>query len=202
MHLDAQMQVYTPCGQVANFKTNTKIATSKIPYALNSKLPNSIVIKKAEEVEERFHSRYNCVGKTYKYIINNNEFPSALNRYREFHISDKLDIKSMKKALKFFEGEHDFAGFKSSGGSPKKTTVRNIKKAALDTTEDNRIVITLSGDGFLYNMVRIICGTIVDVGLGKIDVSDIPSIIESKDRKRAGKTLPPHGLYLVEVMYK
>ena len=108
----------------------------------------------------------------------------------------------MKKALKFFEGEHDFAGFKSSGGSPKKTTVRNIKKATLDTTEDNRIVITLSGDGFLYNMVRIICGTIVDVGLGKIDVSDIPSIIESKDRKRAGKTLPPHGLYLVEVMYK
>jgi len=195
------MRVFMHYGQVANFKTNTKIDTKKIPYALNSKLPNSIVIKGAEEVDERFHSRYNCIGKTYKYIINNNEFPSALNRYREFQVSDKLDIKAMKKALKYFEGEHDFAGFKSSGGSPKKTTVRNIKKAMLEATEDNRIVITLTGDGFLYNMVRIICGTILDVGLGKIDANNIPSIIESKDRKMAGKTLPPHGLYLVEVMY-
>ena len=131
MLLAVQMPGFTPCGPVANFKTNTKIDTSRIPYALNSKLPNSIVIKSAEEVDERFHSRYNCKGKTYKYIINNNEFPSALNRYREFHISDELDIKAMKKALKFFEGEHDFAGFKSSGGSPKKTTIRTIKKAIL-----------------------------------------------------------------------
>ena len=194
MPLVEQMLGFMPCGQVANFKTNTKIDTSKIPYALNSKLPNSIVIK-------RFHSRYNCKGKTYKHVINNNEFPSALNRYREFHISDKLDLKAMKKALKYFEGEHDFAGFKSSGGSPKKTTVRTIKKATLDISEDNRITITLTGDGFLYNMVRIICGTIVDVGLGKIDANNIPSIIESKDRKMAGKTLPPHGLYLVQVYY-
>ena len=201
MLLVVQMQVIMLYGQVANFKTNTKIDTSKIPYALNSKLPNSIVIKKAEDVDERFHSRYNCKGKTYKYVINNSEFPSALNRYREFHISDKLDIKAMKKALKYFEGEHDFAGFKSSGGSPKKTTVRTIKKATLEASEDNRITITLTGDGFLYNMVRIICGTIVDVGLGKIDAYDIPKIIESKDRKMAGKTLPPHGLYLVEVFY-
>lgn len=201
MPLVEQMLEFMPCGQVANFKTNTKIDTSKIPYALNSKLPNSIVIKSAEEVDERFHSRYNCKGKTYKYVINNNEFPSALNRYREFHISDKLDLKAMKKALKYFEGEHDFAGFKSSGGSPKKTTVRTIKKATLDISEDNRITITLTGDGFLYNMVRIICGTIVDVGLGKIDANNIPSIIESKDRKMAGKTLPPHGLYLVQVYY-
>ena len=195
------MQAFMLCGQVANFKTNTKIDVSKIPYALNSKLPNSIVIKNAIEVDERFHSRYNCVGKTYKYIINNNEFPSALNRYREFHMPEKLDVKSMKRALKYFEGEHDFAGFKSSGGSPKKTTVRTIKKAILEVSDDNRITITLTGDGFLYNMVRIICGTIVDVGLGKIKVEEIPSIIESKDRKKAGKTLPPHGLYLVEVFY-
>ena len=188
-------------GQVANFKTNTKIDISKIPFALNSKLPNSIVIKGAEEVDERFHSRYNCTGKTYKYIINNNKFPSALNRYREFQISDKLDVDAMKKALKCFKGTHDFAGFKSSGGTPKKTTVRTIKSATLEVTDDNRIIITLSGDGFLYNMVRIICGTIVDVGLGKIDFKDSPDIIESKDRKMAGKTLPPHGLYLVEVFY-
>lgn len=161
------MRVFMHFGQVANFKTNSRIAISKIPYALNSKLPNSIVIKSAEEVEERFHSRYNCVGKTYKYIINNNEFPSALDRYREFHMPQKLDFEAMKKALKCFEGTHDFAGFKSSGGSPKKTTVRTIQSATIEKTVNNRIIITLSGDGFLYNMVRIISGTIVDVGLRK-----------------------------------
>lgn len=187
-------------GQVANFKTNTNIEVSKIPYALNSKLPNSIIIKKAEEVEERFHSRYNCKGKTYRYIINNDEFPSALNRYREFHMAQKLDIDSMKEAIKLFEGTHDFKGFKSSGGSPKKTTVRTLTKCELKQ-EGNRIIIELSGDGFLYNMVRIISGTILDVGLGKINVSEISNIIETGDRKLAGRTLPPHGLYLVEVRY-
>ena len=188
-------------GQVANFKTNTHIETSKIPYALNSKLPNSIVIKNAEEVEERFHSRYNCKKKTYRYIINNNEFPSALNRYREFHMPMPLDFDEMKKAISYFEGTHDFAGFKSSGGAPKKTTERTIYKADIKKTKDDRIIIELTGDGFLYNMVRIISGTILDVGLGKINSKDIPKIIESKDRKKAGKTLPPHGLYLVNVSY-
>lgn len=188
-------------GQVANFHTNTKIETQKIPYALNSKLPKSIVIKAAEEVPERFHSRYLCKGKTYRYVINNNEFPSALNRYREFHISQKLDVSKMKEALKYFEGTHDFKGFKSSGGSEKKTTVRTLTKLELKES-DGIIKIELSGDGFLYNMVRIIVGTIVDVGLGKIKVEDIPEIIESKDRTKAGKTLPPHGLYLVQVRYE
>ncbi len=131
-------------GQVANFKTESKIEINKIPYALNSKLPNSIVIKSAKEVDERFHSRYNCTGKTYKYIINNNEFPSALNRYREFQISQKLDFEAMKEALSYFEGTHDFAGFKSSGGSPKKTTVRTISKAEIKKSKDNRFTITLT----------------------------------------------------------
>lgn len=188
-------------GQVANFHTNTKIETQKIPYALNSKLPKSIVIKAAEEVPERFHSRYLCKGKTYRYVINNNEFPSALNRYREFHISQKLDVSKMREALKYFEGTHDFKGFKSSGGSEKKTTVRTLTKLELKES-DGIIKVELSGDGFLYNMVRIIVGTIVDVGLGKIKVEDIPEIIESKDRTKAGKTLPPHGLYLVQVRYE
>ncbi len=151
--------------QVANFKTESSIETEKFPYAINSKLPNSIVIKSAEEMPERFHARYNCTGKTYKYIINNNEFPSALNRYREFHISNPLDFKAMEKAIKYFEGTHDFAGFKSSGGAPKKTTVRTINSAKIEKDSEGRIFITLSGDGFLYNMVRIISGTIVDVGL-------------------------------------
>ena len=105
----------------------------------------------------------------------------------------------MKKAIKHFIGEHDFKGFKASGTSSK-SSVRTIYDA--DVTKDGeRIVISLTGSGFLYNMVRIIAGTLVDVGLGKIEEKSIPEIIESKDRKRAGKTLPPHGLYLVKVEY-
>lgn len=187
-------------GQVANFHTNTNIEIDKIPYAINSKLPKSIVITKAEEVEERFHSRYNCKLKTYRYIVNNSEFPSALERYREYHMPIKLDTMAMKKAISFFEGEHDFKGFKSSGGNAKKTTIRTITKAVVQEHE-NRIYIELTGNGFLYNMVRIIAGTIVDVGLGKISAESIPEIIKSKDRTRAGKTLPPHGLYLLSVNY-
>lgn len=187
-------------GQVANFHTNTKIEIEKIPYAINSKLKKSIVVKKAEEVEERFHARYNCKGKTYLYRINCNEFPSALDRYREFHIPAKLNVENMKTALKYFEGAHDFKGFMSSGGNKRKTTVRTLTKCEL-FEKDGIIEIELSGDGFLYNMVRIICGTIVDVGLGKIDFRDIPEIINSGDRTKAGKTLPPQGLYLKEVRY-
>lgn len=188
-------------GQVANFHTNTKIETSKIPYAINSKLPNSIVVKEAKEVDERFHSRYNCKLKTYRYIINNNEFPSALNRYREFHMPCKLDYKEMEKAIKYFVGEHDFKAFKSSGGNAKKTTVRTLTDCNIKEN-DGRIYIELTGNGFLYNMVRIISGTILDVGLGKIKADDIPEIINSGVREKAGRTLPPHGLYLVKVNYE
>lgn len=188
-------------GQTANFHTNSNIEIQKIPYAINSKLSKSIIVKSAEEVEERFHSRYNCKGKTYRYIINNNEFPSALDRYREFHMPSKLNREAMIKALKKFEGEHDFKGFKSSGGSPKKTTVRKLTKCEM-IEKDGKIIIELTGNGFLYNMVRIICGTIVDVGLGKINAEEIDQIILSGDRTKAGKTLPPHGLYLVKVYYE
>ena len=105
----------------------------------------------------------------------------------------------MREAAKFFEGEHDFAAFKASGTSSK-SSVRTIYKAE-KKVQDEKIYVELTGNGFLYNMVRIIVGTLVDVGLGKINAEDIPEIIEAKDRKRAGKTLPAHGLYLVKVEY-
>lgn len=115
-------------GQVANFKTNSNIEIDKIPYAINSKLKKSIVIKKAEEVEENFHSRYNCKGKKYRYIINNSIQGTAIYRGLECNIPQKLDINKMQKAAKYFEGEHDFKGFKASGTSSK-STVRTIYKA-------------------------------------------------------------------------
>ena len=186
-------------GQVANFKTNSKLPIEKVAIAINSKLKKSIRIKKAEEVSENFHSRYNCHKKKYRYIINNSSHGSAIYRGLEYHVSQKLNVEEMKKAIKFFEGEHDFKAFKSSGTSSK-SSVRTIYNAELKQNGE-RIIIELTGNGFLYNMVRIISGTLLEVGLGNIKAEDIPNIIESKDRKMAGKTLPPHGLYLVEVMY-
>ena len=185
--------------QVANFKTKSNLPVEKFAVAINSKLKKSIRIQKAEEVEERFHSRYNCKQKTYRYIINNGEQSSAIYRNLEYFVPTKLNIEEMKKAIKFFEGEHDFKGFKASGTSSK-SSIRIIYKACIKEERD-RIIIELTGNGFLYNMVRIIAGTLVDVGLGKIRSDEITSIIESKDRTKAGKTLPPYALYLVKVEY-
>ena len=187
-------------GQVANFKTKSNIPIEKIPIAINSNLKKSIVIKSAEEVEERFHSRLSCKKKTYRYIINNSKIPSGIYRNLETHIPIELNINDMMKAAKYFEGEHDFKAFKSSGTS-NKSSVRTIYRAEVIKADDNRIYIELTGSGFLYNMVRIISGTLVDVGTGKIKANEIKNIIESKQRERAGKTLPPQGLYLMNVEY-
>ena len=186
-------------GQVANFKTNSTIDVEKIPYAINSKLKKSIVIKSAEEVPERFHSRYSVHSKTYRYTINNSKFGTALYRDMEYHFPIELDEKKMQKAAKFFEGEHDFKAFKASGTSSK-NSVRTIYDAKVEQ-KDDRIFIELTGNGFLYNMVRIIAGTLVDVGLGKIEPERIKEIIELGKREFAGKTLPPNGLYLLKVVY-
>ncbi|HOZ54797.1 MAG TPA: tRNA pseudouridine(38-40) synthase TruA [Clostridia bacterium] len=186
-------------GQVANFKTKTKIPVEKLAIAINSKLKKSVIIKSAQKVEERFHSRYNCKEKTYRYVINNSSQGSAIFRNLEYHFPVKLNIEAMKSAIKFFEGEHDFKGFKSSGTSSN-NSIRTIYKAEIKQ-ENDQILIELTGNGFLYNMVRIISGTLVEVGLGKIKPDEIINIINSGDRTKAGKTLPSHGLFLVEVKY-
>ena len=186
-------------GQVANFKTNSNIPIEKLALAINSQLKKSIIIKKAEEVDERFHSRYNAKHKTYRYIINNSPCGTAIYRNLEYCFPIKLDVAKMQEAAKYFEGEHDFKAFKSSGTSAK-NSVRTIYNASVKQ-EGEKIIIELTGNGFLYNMVRIISGTLLDVGLQKIKPEEIKNIIEEKDRQKAGKTLPAHGLYLVEVKY-
>ena len=188
-------------GQVANFKTNASIPIEKIPIALNTNLKKAILIKSAEEVEERFHSRLNCKRKTYRYIINNSKYGTAIYRNLETHIPMKLDINKMQEAVKYFEGEHDFKAFKASGTSSK-SSIRTIYKAEVIDAGNERIYIELTGNGFLYNMVRIISGTLVDVGLGKIQPKDIQEIIKLEKRENAGKTLPPQGLYLLKVEYE
>lgn len=188
-------------GQVANFKTNSNIPVEKFPIAINTKLKKSIRILYAEEVDEKFHSRLTCKKKTYRYIINNSKYGTAIYRNLETHIPLKLNVEKMKEAVKYFEGEYDFKAFKASGTSSK-SSVRTIYNANVIQMPNDRIYIELTGNGFLYNMVRIIAGTLVDVGIGKIKPKEIENIIKSKKRENAGKTLPPQGLYLVKVEYE
>ena len=187
-------------GQVANFKTNSNIPIDRFSIAINTNLKKSIRVIKAEEVSEQFHSRKSCKRKTYRYIINNNQFESAIYRHLETHYPNSLNISEMEKALKFFEGEHDFKAFRASGTSSK-NSVREIYKTKIYKQKDSRIYIELTGNGFLYKMIRIIVGTIIEVGEGKIKAEDILKIVESKERKNAGKTFPPQGLYLLKVEY-
>ena len=187
-------------GQVANFKTKSNLPIEKFPIALNSNLKKSIRIQSAEEVDDKFHSRLTCKKKTYRYIINNSKYGTAIYRNQETHIPTKLNFEKMKEAVKYFEGEHDFKAFRASGTSSK-SSVRTIYKAEVKQMPEERIWIELTGNGFLYNMVRIIAGTLVEVGLEKIEPKSIQTIIESKKRENAGKTLPPQGLYLVNVEY-
>ena len=186
-------------GQVANFKIEKDIPIEKIPYALNSKLKKSIRIKESEEVPEKFHSRYTCKKKTYRYVINNSVQGTAIYRNLQYHFPEKLDENKMNEAAGYLIGEHDFKSFKASGTSSK-SSVRTIFDAKV-TREGELVIIELTGNGFLYNMVRIIAGTLIDVGINKINPEDIKSILEAKDRLKAGKTLPPNGLYLVNVEY-
>ena len=185
--------------QIANFKIDKDINIEKLPYALNSQLKKSVRIKTAELVDNEFHSRYHAKKKTYRYVINNSSQGSSIYRNLEYNFPLHLDEKLMQEAIEYFIGEHDFKAFKASGGSTK-SSVRTIYNASV-RREGERIYIELTGNGFLYNMVRIIAGTLLDVGLGKIKPEEVKEIIESKDRSRAGKTLPPNGLFLVNVDY-
>lgn len=187
-------------GQVAHFVTDSSIPGDKFSYAINNLLPSDIVIKQSEEVSEEFHSRYSAKGKKYRYLIYNEAHASAIMRNRTYHVRPELDFEKMQKAAKYFIGQHDFAAFQATGGQVR-STVREIYNMELLRKEDNLISIEVSGNGFLYNMVRIIAGTLIYVGMGKIDADEIPLIIDSLDRTRAGKTAPSEGLYLMEIYY-
>jgi tRNA pseudouridine38-40 synthase len=186
-------------GHVANFFTSSAIPADRFSYALNSVLPEDIVIIKAEEVSPEFHSRFQAKGKKYRYLIYNSKYRSALHRNRAWHIRGALDLDAMQTAAEAFLGEHDFFAFMASGSSVK-TTVRTIYDISL-VKKDELLEFEIQGNGFLYNMVRIIAGTLVYVGMGKIKAEEVSGIIQSKNRKLAGKTAPAHGLYLVEVYY-
>lgn len=187
-------------GQGALYKTEQYIPIDRLPYAVNAFLPNDIVVNAAYEVDDSFHPQYSVIDKTYEYKIYNAPFrdPMLIN-YTEFtHYT--LDLDKMRAACKYFIGEHDFKAFCASG-SDAKTTVRTIYELSVSKNE-NIITIKVRGNGFLYNMVRIIAGTLLYVGLNKIAPDEIEGIITGCDRTKAGKTLSPNGLTLMEVNYE
>lgn len=185
-------------GQVANFKTNSNIPAARIPDALNAKLPKDISIIDCQEVSDDFHSRYSATGKIYRYLIYNKPYRSPLYKGISYHVRYDLDIEKMRVEAQSLLGTHEFKGFMSSGSSVK-DTVRTIHNISIEESGD-LIVLEVEGNGFLYNMVRIIVGTLVDIGRGRIDKS-LEEIIASQDRGEAGHTAPAHGLFLKKVHY-
>lgn len=176
-----------------------KIDNRGIIFGLNSKLPDDIAILSCEEVDENFHARYNCIGKEYKYLIHNSEIKDPFLRTRIYKYWYPIDEKLLDKAAKHFVGTHDFKSF-CSNADEKENTVRTIHSFDVERDGD-KIIMTVSGDGFLYNMVRIMVGTLLFVNEGRIKESDILSIIEKRDRKFAGRTASASGLYLNKVYY-
>ena len=187
-------------GQIAHFKTKSKMDIRSIQRALNSLLPHDIVIQRAEEVEEDFHDRKHSQSKVYEYQILNRNLRSVFHRGHAWHLPQELDLKEMKKATQKLLGEHDFSSFRSVG-SPTRTAVRRVTRAEWRKSRDGLLRFEIEANGFLKQMVRAIIGTLVEVGKGKISSEEFQRILDSKDRKRAGPTAPAHGLFLKEVKY-
>lgn len=176
-----------------------RIPCASIPFALNCLLPDDIAVKNASVCSEDFHPRYSCLGKEYKYILYDTVHKDPLYFNRGWHVPHSIDCEKMQKGADLIVGTHDFSAFCASGSSVEDKT-RTVYSCKVERV-GGRITITVSGNGFLYNMVRIITGTLVYIGMGKLSPSDIPSIIEGMDRTKAGITAPPCGLYLNRVFY-
>lgn len=187
-------------GQIANFKTAAQIDLAEMHETLNHQLPRDIVVKKIEEVPERFHARYNAKGKKYSYYVWNAVVPSAFQRNYSFHYPQELDLELIHEACEKLLGTHDFAGF-SALKKTKKSTVRTIKELSIKR-EGNLLHFTFVGDGFLHKMVRIIMGTLLEIGTGALTIDVIDDVLASKIRSEAGMTVPAQGLFLDEVYYR
>lgn len=182
-----------------NFRTDSAIPCDRIPYALNAHLPDDIGVYDCREVSEDFHARYSCKGKRYIYKIHNSPFRNPFTMGYAYLYRPKLDADFLNAQAKGFIGMHDFAAFAAAGGSVE-DTVRTVQDAAVYRDGD-AVCFEVQADGFLYNMVRIMTGTLLGISEGKISEGSIPEIINSLDRSRAGVTVPAQGLYLKEVFY-
>ena len=187
-------------GQVAHFFTESQLDLSNIQRGLNSLLPPDIAIKEIDEVPEVFHSRYSAKSKVYRYIILNQVFPSPLYRNFSWFIPLDLDISEMNKAIQCLIGRHDFSSFKAPGCNSR-NPIREVHIASVYMNPKGLIVFEIEANGFLKQMVRNMVGTMVDVGKRKVSPKEFKKIFRSRDRKKAGVTAPPQGLFLVKVKY-
>ena len=187
-------------GQTANFHLKEQQNPQKLLAYLNHYLPTDISVTHISVVSDRFHSRLNAVRKTYRYRIGVGPVRNALEHRYIYHMDEIPDVERMQKAAALLLGEHDFMSF-NSNQRMKKSTVRRIDSIEIQAT-DHEITIDYTGNGFLYNMVRILTGTLVEIGLGKRNPEDIPSILQAKNRQAAGVTMPPNGLMLMYVDYE
>ncbi|MDP2856862.1 MAG: tRNA pseudouridine(38-40) synthase TruA [Bacillota bacterium] len=189
-------------GQVVSTTCTGSIPTVRIVQAANSVLPEDLALVSAEEVAQGFHARRDAVGKTYRYVFDTSPARSPFRRRYSLYVGRGLDAGVMDEASKRFVGRHDFSAFRASGSSVK-TSVRTVAGASVHELPHLRgcIAFEITADGFLYNMVRIMAGLLLDVGTGKVDVEKVRAIIESRDRSRVGATLPASGLWLVSVQY-
>lgn len=185
--------------QVANFKTNSTIHVNDIMNYLYNYLPEDIVVTSAEEVDERFHSQYNVKSKKYTYRIWNSKYHDPFLRKYSAHVPEPLNIDKMRRATAYLIGEHDFTSFHSTR-SQKKSSIRTIYSITIENKAE-LIEITCHGNGFLHNMVRVIAGTLIEVGAGRMKPEYLKEILENKDRTLAGSTAPAKGLFLVDVEY-
>lgn len=194
-------------GQAANFKCHTKLGLKEMQGAINEILPEDIWVADIIEVPMDFHSRKSAIAKTYEYRFEMEEVPSVFLRKYICQVGEELDIKAMEKAAVFLTGTHDFKAF-SSEKREDYDTVRRIDSIFIEAVNavdyhrvSRQVRIQITGNGFLYNMVRIIAGTLLEIGLHKRKPEEIEGILKSKRRENAGMTLPPQGLYLKEVIF-
>ncbi len=189
--------------QVAHFSTEKTLNLSKTLASLNRLLPNDIRIMALESVDLEFHARFSALSKTYHYRLHLDPIPDPFKRRYAYHVPHPVDLSLLQEATTYFVGTHDFTSFanEASRGSAAKGAVRTLLR--LDVTQEKGGVrLEFEGDGFLYKMVRNITGTLLDVCAGKIAKDQIPAIFKAKDRKLAGRSAPPHGLYLIQVQYE
>ena len=187
-------------GQVANFLSHTKHSAEAIQKGMNSLLPEDIVIREMGEVAPDFHAQFWVKRKTYHYYIRNTALPCAINRQYAWFIRRSLDVSAMNDAAAHLIGTHDFKSFETVG-SPRTHTTRTIFNATLGRLDDIHLMLEIESNGFLRHMVRNVMGTLVDVGLGRTSPDRFKEILLSKDRRNAGPTAPPHGLFLMHVVY-
>ncbi len=186
-------------GQCAHFDISVNFPTKNIPTAMNNLLPSDISVKKAVEKNKKFHARFSAKQKTYQYQIYHSIQKQALKNNRFAYVNYDLNLEKMKEVSKILEGRHNFKGFCSTN-TQVKDFEREIKSIKI-TQRKNEIIVEVCGNGFLYNMVRIIVGTLVDVGRGLLNETDVKNALEKKERSFAGQTMPPEGLFLKKVKY-